>query len=170
MIYQDCILRLLEQFVKVLAKILFNKKMGNYRDAAENAETAFNHLLGLDYNLVSSLSAKDIVSLLNLSTDEMGISIKCIIAARLLKEHTELKSINNPDSPDVLPGYLKALRLYLEAILNNKNKDADLSEYYPEVKELAAKLGDDVPEDIESNLIKFHKLSNSDTSESKNTS
>ena len=43
--------------------------------------------------------------------------------------------------------------------MNNRNKDIDLSNYYPDVKEIAEKLGDKISEDLKFNLNKFYKHS-----------
>ncbi len=98
MIRQDYIMRMIEQLVKVLAKILFNKKEGSYQEAINNVDTAFKNILGLDFNLLNALSAKDIISLLEIAKDNSSINIKCIVIAKLLKERADIKNISNKKS------------------------------------------------------------------------
>ena len=95
MIREDYIMRMIEQLVRVLAKILLNKETGNYQEAKNNIETAFKNILGLDYNLVKVLSAQDIISLLKISKDDAMLSIKCIIMAKLLKERADIENSSN---------------------------------------------------------------------------
>ena len=66
MIKQDYIMRLIEQLVKFLVKVLFNKKAGNYGEALQNIDKAFSGILGLDSKLIDISSAEDIISLLKL--------------------------------------------------------------------------------------------------------
>jgi Family of unknown function (DUF6483) len=159
MIREDYIMRMIEQLVKVLSKILFNKETRDYQEAVNNIENAFKNILGLDYNLLKVLSAQDIISLLKISKDDATLSIKCIVIAKLLKERAEIENLIGSENFNYVYDYQKVLSLYLEGILNNKNKDIDLSNYYPDVKEIAKKLGDKISEDLKYNLNKFYEHS-----------
>jgi hypothetical protein len=164
-------MRMIEQFVKVLSKILFNKQNGNYQEAFKDIDTAFKNILGLDYNLLNSLSAEDIISLLNFYKDNATFNIKCIVIAKLLKENGEIKKLNNGEETELVYDYQKALRLYLEGILRNKNSDISLSDYYPDVKEITRKLGADIPDYYKPLLSEFYELQkkyNNSENESKN--
>ena len=86
MIFQDYIMRMIEQLVKVLTKVLFNKKAGNYNAALESVDNALNTLVGLDHKLIDELGANDIKSLLDYANEKPAFNIKCIIAGRLIKE------------------------------------------------------------------------------------
>lgn len=147
---------MIEQLVKVLAKVLFNKETGNYRGAISDIKTAFNNILGLDYNLVSSLSAKDIKSLLKMSGDEVMINVKYIVIAKLLKEKSDIENLQ--DGINSGYEYQRSLDLFLEGILNNKNKEINLSPYYNDVKEIIKRLKDEIPDDIRFKLFKFFTL------------
>jgi Family of unknown function (DUF6483) len=159
MIREDYIMRMIEQLVKVLAKILFNKETKDYQEAENNIENAFKNILGLDYNLLKVLSAQDIISLLKISKDDATLSIKCIVIAKLLKERAEIENLSGSKNFNYVYAYQRVLSLYLEGILNNKNKDIDLSNYYSDVKEIVEKLGDRIPEDLKFNLNKFYEHS-----------
>jgi hypothetical protein len=157
MITQDYIMRMIDQLVKVLSRILFNKQKGDYREAFNDIDTALKKMLGLDYNLINSLSGKDIISLLDFSKDDSSFTIKCIVIAKFLKENGEIKELSGNDDSDYTYDYQKALRLFLEGILRNNNNEFTFSEYYPDIKELAEKLGNNIPGDTKLLLTKFYK-------------
>ncbi len=157
MIRQDYIMRMIEQLAKVLSKILFNKQNGNYQESFNNIDTACKNILGLDYNMINSLSGKDIISLLDFSKDSSTFSIKCIVIAKLLKENGELKDLIKGKETESRYDYQKALRLYLEGILRNNNEEFSFSDYYPDIKELAKKLGNSIPADTRLLLSKFNE-------------
>lgn len=157
MIREDYIMRMIDQLVKVLAKILLNKETRDYQEAVNNIEIAFKNILGLDYNLFKVLSAQDIISLLKISKDDATLNIKCIVIAKLLKERAEVENLSGKKNFNYVYDYQRILSLYLQGILNNKNKDIDLRDYYSDVKEIAEKLGDNISEDIKFNLNKFYE-------------
>lgn len=150
---------MIEQLVKDLSEILFNKKTGNYQEAIKNIETAFNNILGLDYDLIKVLSFKDIISLLEISKDDALLNIKYIVIAKLLIEKADIENLSSLKNSDYVyrndpsDEYQKILNLFLEGILNNKNTDIDLSSYYSEVKEIIKKLKDEIPEDTRLKLL-----------------
>ena len=158
MIFQDYIMRMIEQLVKVLTKVLFNKKAGNYNAALESVDNALNTLVGLDHKLIDELGANDIKSLLDYANEKPVFNIKCIIAGRLIKEKSDLLKLNNAENSKLIPNYQKALDLILEGILNNKNTEIDLSNFYQDVKEIAGILGNDISTDTRFKLLKFYKL------------
>ena len=158
MIRQDYIMRLIEQLVRFLAKILFNKETGNYRDALQNIDNAFSSLLGLDNKLIDISSAEDIIYLLKLPGNTTALSIKYIVVAKLLKEKADIKSINNSDNFNSNYEYQKSLVLFLEGYLNNKDKDFPLDDYYKDVEELAEMLDDNLSADMRTKLVKFYEM------------
>lgn len=151
-------MRMIEQLVKVLAKILFNKESGNYEEANNNIDNAFRNILGLDSNLIYSLSARDIISLLSINKENGTNSIKYIVIAKLLREQIEIKNLNNKE--DLVPtyDYQKVLDLYLEGILNNTNAEISLNEYCTDVKEIVKILKDEIPNDTRFRLFKFYEI------------
>lgn len=151
-------MRMIEQLVKVLSKILLNKKTENYEEAFKNIDSAFKNIIGLDYNLISSLSVKDIISLLGIYKDDGSESIKYIIIARLLKEGIEIKKLSNSEELISIYDYQKILHLYLEGILNNQDQETSLAEYYSDVKVVVKEIDDDIPEDIRFKLFQFYEF------------
>ena len=156
MIQQDYIMRMIEQLVQVLAKLLFNKEAKNYNDALNDIDIASKTIVGLDFKLLEELSAKDIKSLLALKKDDSKVNIKLIIIAKLIKEKTEILKLTSPDNPKIIPNYQKAISLYLEGILNNKNTEIDLSRFYQDIEEIENILKDEINTEIRFNLFKFY--------------
>jgi len=152
-------MRLIEQLVKVLAKILFNKRTGNYNAALESIDNALNTLVGLDHKLIDELGANDIKSLLDYANEKPIVNIKCIVAAKLIKEKSDLFKLKETEESKLIPNYQKAINLILEGILNNKNTEIDLSNYYQDVKEMADLLGNEISLETRFKLFKFYQLS-----------
>jgi len=158
MIKQDYIMRMIEQFVNALAKILFNKEAGNYEEAINDIECTFNNIVGVDHYLINTLSEKDIISLLNITKDSKKANIQCIIIAKLLKEKAEVKNLSNKDKSISDIDYQKALSLFLEGILNYKADDIDLSKYYNDVNETVSRINDSkISQDKRFKLFKYYE-------------
>lgn len=150
---------MIEQLVKVLAKILFNKRAGNFNDALESINNALNTLVGLDYKLIDELGANDIKSLLDYANEKPIVNIKCIVAAKLIKEKSDLLKLTKTEQSKLIPNYQKAINLILEGILDNKNTEIDLSNYYQDVNEIAGLLGNEISLETRFKLFKFYELS-----------
>lgn len=138
MLRQDYIMRMIEQLARVLTKVLFNKENKNYVVAFNEVENGLKNIVGLDYHLVSTLSDKDILSLLSLNRE--AAYIKCIVIAKLLKEGIEIKALSKSQNIEPTHIYLKALSLYLEGILRNTDDKESFSTYYSDVDELINKI------------------------------
>jgi hypothetical protein len=106
-----------------------------------------------------------------MSKDDAAVSIKCIVIAKLLKEKADIAKLNSDENSKLVYNYQKSIGLYLEGILNNKNVEIDLSNYYSDVKEIVKIIEDEIPEDIRYKLFKFYELigeSNKDKNEFNN--
>lgn len=143
---------MIEQLANVLAKIIFNKKAGNYEEAYSNIDSAFRNMLGLELNFIDKFSAEDIISLLSISDNPSAAGVKCIIAARLLKEKAEINELSEKENPSVLTDYKKALKLYFKGFRNIKETDIDLTGYYQDIRDVVNKTGDELPPDLKSEL------------------
>ncbi len=158
MIRQDYIMRLIEQLVRFLAKVLFNKENGNYGEALKNIDKAFSGILGLDSKLIDISSSDDIIELINLPGESTALNIKYIVVAKLLKEKADIKSLNNLNGFNADYEYQKALALFLEGYLGNKDEDFPMEDYYKDVEELADKLEDNITQEVRTKLIKFYEM------------
>ena len=155
MIRQDYIMRMIEQLVNVLSKIIFNKETKNYKEAIAEADKALLVITGLDYLFIKNLSSGDIIRLLEFSSDKETLKVKCLIAGKLIKERTDLENSIDNDH-EIYFEYIKALDLLLEGILNMKREDIEVDKYINDAKEIIVKLQEnEIPENIKD---KFKKL------------
>lgn len=158
MIRNDYIMRLIEQLVQVLAKIVFNKKAGNLADAETDLENAFNNIVGLNSQLIDSLSSQDIITLLNINKDKQAAAVKSLFTAKLLKEKAELNSLSKKNSNQELD-YHKILGLYIYGILNNDNTEIDMSIYFDDVEELAKIINNELTHETRFELFRVYDIS-----------
>ena len=87
MIRYDYIMRMIEQMGVVIAAMLGYKKAGDSIKAEEVLENGYLHLLGVSGKFINTLSADDIVHLLNADGADW---VKISVAANLLLEDAEL--------------------------------------------------------------------------------
>ena len=148
MIQKDYIMRMIEQLSRCLAKILFNKNAGEHEAAMATVETAFRTILGIDSRLLDVLSARDIGELFGISKDPSTGGMRCIIAARLLKETAEIQEHEGVDDTSVVPTYVKSLSLYLDGILSMGYTELDVTGYCSEAGHIVDWLGNSLPSDL----------------------
>lgn len=158
MIHRDYIMRMMQQMGKFLAQVLFDRKSGDHKKVMADVEAAFGSILGFDFPLFNTLSAKDIAEFLGISKDKLTGSMKCIIAARLLKERAEILEQTHKDASMLIPDYQKALSLYLDGVLNVNDTEVDISGYHDDIKGLEGKLQNFIPDEIMLKLFSFHAL------------
>ena len=152
---------MIEQLARVLEKILFNKEAKYYHEAFVDIDRAFSCIVGLDHNLIKTLSSGDIIRLLEFSSDKETANAKCLITAKLLKESADLKYLVSKKDSEITTEYLKALDLFLESILSGQNKDIKMNDYYQDVRGIISILEDyEIPENIKIKLQKFDELTN----------
>jgi hypothetical protein len=158
MFQKDYILRIIEQLGSVLAKVIINKNAGNYKEAEMNIENAFKNILGFDSRLLSSISNKNINDLLGINKDKSIGSMKCLVAARLLKELADIQEISDKGNQNIISEYQTALNLYLEGLLNLNTCEIKFNEYNSEITEIVAKLGNVIKEETKHKLTKYYEL------------
>jgi valyl-tRNA synthetase len=138
---------MIEQFTKVLAKVIFNKDAGNIEEAQRTVEKAFNSILGVDSPLLLSLPESSMVELFGLLKDKEIGSAKCLIAAKLLKEYSDIRS--KIENKTQINEYTKALNYYLDGLINIGDNTINTNEYFKEMNEIIIK-----PEIIITNEMK----------------
>jgi hypothetical protein len=133
----DYIMRLIEQFFLVLARILFKKNAQKYTEALSEIETSYKHLLGLDARQVHSLSYEELIEWL-----KMGGRFdaeKCLVLAALQKEEAEIHELAGRTLDDGLhTEYAKAFLLYREALQHDAGPESKWAQ--DEMKTLVKKL------------------------------
>ena len=149
---------MIEQLVKVLSKILFNKETGDYESAIKTTDNALKSIVGIDFKLIDKLSAGDIKLLFEMAKDNSTIGIKCIVTAKLIKEKADILKLKDNNFLKRISDYQKALDLFLDGTLSNKNTEIDLSKFYPDINEIVEFLTDEITNDTKAKLLKFYEL------------
>ncbi len=139
---------MIEQLGIFLAKVLLNKKSGDFEGAVSNIETAASVLLGIDTRLLEKLSVQEIGELFGISKDPCMGSMKCLAAARLMKEKNDILVQTGAKSDLIRPRYLKALRLYLKGLSTRGTDESDLTGFYDEAGQIIDNLGNSTPPDL----------------------
>jgi len=156
MIQKDYILRMIEHLGEFLKRALLKKQAGNHEQALSTIESAFGNLLGFDSKLFDALSAEEIAELLGISKDKSTGSMKCIIAARLLKEKAEIQMHTEKNNYFTISLYRKALSLYLQGILNGYT-ELDMTSYYIDIKQIADTLGSSIPDELMFRMFSYYR-------------
>lgn len=114
MFQKDYIMRMIEQFTAVLAKIMGLKSSGETEEAQQVLNEALEQFTGLSEEAIQRLSYNDLINLVG-GINEIN-SKKCIILAELLKVKADIYlDSDNLDKSHNL--YLKSLNIYVETIL-----------------------------------------------------
>ncbi len=133
MFQKDYILRMIEQFVKVIAKVLFNKESKNYGTALEEIQENYLTVFGIDKELILASSAEDIISLLKLRGGAKPEVI--LMLAEFLKEEANLhKEVNQLQHEEIDKINCKALSLFYEVVLNDSKYQT--KEHYEKIDSL----------------------------------
>src|SRR5262245_48567365 len=119
--YQDYIMRMVQQFSGFLIRVLRLREEGQTEEALALLADGYGKLVGLPASLVHALSEDDLIALLR-AQGRLDPE-RCLGLAELLREegHT-YDDVERYD--ESFPRYLKALRLYLEIV----GEDEDLAE------------------------------------------
>jgi hypothetical protein len=155
MIQKDYIMRMIEQLGKAIAKAMVKEKEGNQEGAIKEIEHSFVNLIGVDSLLLEKLSYADISELLGISKDKPTGSMKCIAAAKLLKEKARLLKDTQPEKS--LKNLHKALCLYIQGILNSGYTDVDMTGYFSDVMAIEKDLKGKMSAEETALLFEFHK-------------
>jgi hypothetical protein len=113
MVQRDYVLRLIEMFVKVLARILKLKEEKKYDLALAEIGEAYRSLLGIPAQFVHSMSDSDLLAFLKRG-DQFNAD-KLIVLAELVKEEGDIWVLENR-SDEAGGLYIKSLSLYLASI------------------------------------------------------
>ncbi len=151
MLQKDYIIRIVEQIAKVIAKVIFNKSVDNIDEAKRDIEKASENALGVNLQLLLSIPESNMVDLFGLSKDKETGSVKCIMAARLLKCYADLHESENKLQTDL---YTKSLNYYLYGLLNIGDSTINKNEIFNEMNEISAKPEIVISKDIELKLKK----------------
>jgi hypothetical protein len=153
MIRRDYLMRLIEQFVEALSKLLKLKANKNYEEALSLIGQTYEELLGFDSLFVNSFSTEDLISII--SIDGVPDVNKCIIIATLLKEEGEIYEAQNQKDISRMR-YLKSLDIFLRGFLSEGEIKMDISSY--EMEKIVEKLGKkNLTPEIKKRLSKYYE-------------
>jgi len=131
MFQNDYIMRMIEQFTKALAQILFKRQAGETTEAMDELEEAYGSYLGLDRKTVMHMTDDQLLMLFG---GESAISSdKCIMLAELFYMEFKLLPETSQENERNHLG-LRALHFYLLAMLNTDMWDnSEFREHFEEI-------------------------------------
>jgi hypothetical protein len=154
-IRKDYIIRLIEQFGLLWARLLAQLRAGLFPDARNTLDLAYQQLLGLNADTVRAQSSGELLARLRLGeTPEAGHARCCMLAALLGAEGELATAQHDPDMGAFF--YQKALDIVLALRLHQPA--LPLPEHAPTVERLEAALADyQLPFDTRRLLFQYHE-------------
>lgn len=111
MLTEDYIMRMINQMIAVLTKLIGLKNAGQYQEAQQMIDQSLEQLLGLKPNLLRNMEDESILNLLT-SQGELGTE-RLYILAQLYQHEGDILSAQKRDREAVLD-YQRALNFYLQ--------------------------------------------------------
>ena len=134
MIQKDFIMRQIQQFVQVLAKVLFFKSQSLYEEARDEIHQAFFGILGRG---PAEIAALDDEALLDLSSTSDGLNTEFALAlADLFYEEGQMVE----DEGSTTQYFQRALFLYEEVVLKNKTIPLHAHDKIAEIREALTRI------------------------------
>ena len=157
MFQRDYIMRMIEQLSVVLARIIFNKEIQEYDKAEKEIDSACKQFLGIDSEVIKSLSDTAIIEFLK--TGEKYDSEKSVIIAILLYEDAELDELQRGFNSSVLSTYIKSFSLFMESLQRNPKIVKD--NYIDKIQLIIKKIIDyELPVHIRFKLFQYYEIIN----------
>ncbi len=135
MLTEDYIMRMINQMVAVLAKLIGLKDVGQYQSAQQVIDQSLEQLLGLKPELLKHMEDSSILNLLT-SQGELGTE-RLYILAELYRHEGDILIAQNM-TQEAIFDYQRALFFYLQ--LPDNQKDQDSSKIKQKITELFIKL------------------------------
>ena len=157
MFERDYILRLIEQLTQVLSKILFSKGAKNLDEAKELIRQAYPNMLGLDADMIRSMSDKEIIAFLKITGSTQYE--RCLMIAELLKEEAAIDElIEGEGSEQPVLIYFDSLSLFLEAFINKDELSTE--RFIKDMESVLEKVsGFQLPPEIAEKLSRYYENS-----------
>ncbi|WP_376793704.1 DUF6483 family protein [Thermogemmatispora sp.] len=131
MINRDYILRIIEQFSRILARVLFLRQTNQYQEVLALLDELFRQTVGLNSDFLLAVPEEMLLALVK-RIDLLDVE-KCLWIALLFKlEGDTYQDLERYE--ESFPRYQRSLRLFLEAILPEENPRQ--SDFFAEVEEL----------------------------------
>lgn len=146
---------MVEQLAQVLTKIIFNKENKNYEEAIKQINSGFKGLLGLDLEVIQSLSDQEIIQLFKIGENfELE---KCLFIAKLLKEEAEISELKKEEKSKYLMTYQKSLSLFIEVILHNESPE--LEDCTKDIESILNRIKKyESPSDLKFKIFQYYEL------------
>jgi hypothetical protein len=139
MIRRDYIIRMIEEFTQVLARIRKLKQDQQTQEARVETEEEFKRATGLDSETVLRLSETELLARLIQSDSGQSVREKMLFLTTLLKETGDI-SVSEERDEQGRACYLKGLNLLLNSLA--RNEIYEVPEFVPKVEEFVAALAD----------------------------
>jgi uncharacterized protein YuzB (UPF0349 family) len=133
MIRRDHVLRMIEEFVRALARINSLKRGQRWNEAGEALDDEFKRLIGDGAQAVARLSETDLVARLAQEGPTQLVREKTLLLTALLKEAGDVAMAENR-SAEGCECYLKALHLLLDVL--GREDVVEFPEFVPKVESL----------------------------------
>jgi tetratricopeptide (TPR) repeat protein len=151
MLTEDYIMRMINQMVAVLAKLIGLKDAGQYQSAQQVIDQSLEQLLGLKPELLKHMDDSSILNLLT-SQGELGTE-RLYILAELYRHEGDILLAQNR-TQEALFDYQRALYFFLQ--LPDNQKDQDSSKIKQKITDLFIELEDvNLPVEILYQLFDF---------------
>ncbi len=153
MLHRDYLMRIIEQLVVALERILHLEASGQHEQAEAEIRTACRTIFGFDLSFIEPLADADIITLLG-GRDHLDTP-KCYALGILLARHADLRSTAGDEPGSVLLS-VKALTLLAEAALDAGAPIA--TEHSPAVDKLVARLeAFEIPHPLRQTLFRYYE-------------
>lgn len=156
MFQKDYILRMVEQFARVLARVMGLQASNQEAEALYGIEQAYDQFTGLNAELIRSQSSKNLIAMLS-AGGELDAD-RCAMLAGLLKAEGGVHAAEK-ETTKSHHSYLKSLELLLEIILNDRPVTMEID---PEqITELITILSHyELPAEVETQISRYHEKMN----------
>lgn len=141
MIRRDYILRMIEEFIRALARITSLTRSKQFAAAASAIDEEFQKLLGKGADELGQLSETELMARLMEGEGTQAVRDKCLLLTTLFKERGALHAAQN-QTEEARAFYLKALNLVLGVMLCGEAFERP--DFVPKVEELLSLLSEAV--------------------------
>jgi hypothetical protein len=140
MIRRDYILRMIEEFIRALARIQSYKRSENWKEAAGAVDEEMQRLIGGGAEAIAKLSETELLARLVQGEATQAVRDKTLVLTTLMKEAGDVATATGRTEAG-RECYLKALHLLLDVL--GRGEVFECPEFVPRVEMLVAALGDE---------------------------
>src|SRR5438128_9320581 len=130
MIRRDYFLRMIEQFMQVLARLKSLKQDQQWQQAAETLNDGFQQLIGSGAEAVAALSETELLAKLIQGEPTQIVRQKTFLLTSSLKEAGDVTAAQNRPA-ESRAAYLKGLHLLLQTL--SQGEELDFPDFVPKV-------------------------------------